>query len=548
MDGWDNYAAGSSHFPSEIYPITNVIQHSFNKTLNAKWNANTYTVEYYTGNGGSSGGATKLGSSSHTYGVAKNLTTFANLGGSAPSGWTFAGWSAAGGTSATTVTYTNGQSVSNLTSTNNGTVKLYAIFKRTINVYSGTPGSATNNSVEQRYNPYINTQVTQVSLASPVNITNWTRLGYRTDTDKDAAQTAVTSTAVNVTPSYNGGANYYAVYKRTLTVVYSGNGSPSASGTTANSTKTIYLNTNSSATSDQKITLRSNAYEAPTGYNFGYWNTNSAGTGTNYNAGAGYNPGLAYDASSFSKTLYAKWTAGTVQYKVRHYKFNLENKNYELDSTQTKYGTAGETITLANLKKNIAGFTYDAGYITGDTTRPTSGAVTTTTVLANGTRVINLYYRSNILYIKYHANNGTLSETHGTPTGISGSYATDTGNTTATSYVKGIYESQVGGINPITGVFYSTLGLHNYNNPDGINFKRPGFTAVSGAEWNTKTDGSGTSFNHSSTDYLANGFAGADLSTGDKTVTLYVNWVPENYTVDFDPNDEIALKPAKASG
>ena len=65
--------------------------------------ANTYTVNYY--NGG-----TKLGSSTHTYGTAKNLTTISTLGG-AQSGYTFNGWTT--GTNTLTRTYTDGQSVNN---------------------------------------------------------------------------------------------------------------------------------------------------------------------------------------------------------------------------------------------------------------------------------------------------------------------------------------------------------------------------------------------------------------------------------------------------
>jgi transcription-repair coupling factor (superfamily II helicase) len=72
-----------------------------------------------------------------------------------------------------------------------------------------------------------------------------------------------------------------------------------------------------------------------------------------------------------------------------------QTNTYTKESTDDLTGTTNAQLTEANLKKTIAGFTYEAGYTTGGTTRPTSGAVTTTTILGDGTRVINLYYRRN---------------------------------------------------------------------------------------------------------------------------------------------------------
>lgn len=85
------------------------------KTFYAKWDANTYTVSY-NGNG-HTGGSTA--SSSHTYDVSKSLTS----NGFTKTGYEFAGWATSSGGS---VVYSNGQSVTNLTSTHGGTVTLYA--------------------------------------------------------------------------------------------------------------------------------------------------------------------------------------------------------------------------------------------------------------------------------------------------------------------------------------------------------------------------------------------------------------------------------------
>ena len=190
--------------------------------LTATWTPYTYTIEYYQGNNSSTAGATKLGESIHNYNESKNLTTYANLGGSVPTpgGWTFYGWSANNGTTATSRTYTNGQSInlSSLITENNQVIKLYAIFSRNIDVYSGiNKASGTVNRQTQRYNPYKSSQVTSITLAVPNAVEGWDVLGYRTDTNAETQQIEVTTSAVSVTPEYNVVTTYYAVYSRDYT-------------------------------------------------------------------------------------------------------------------------------------------------------------------------------------------------------------------------------------------------------------------------------------------------------------------------------------------
>lgn len=88
---------------------------------------NTYTVKY-----DANGGEGTTANSSHTYGVSKALTA----NGFTRIGYTFLGWST--NKSATSATYTNGQSVSNLTTTHGATVTLYAIWamRAPYNVYT----------------------------------------------------------------------------------------------------------------------------------------------------------------------------------------------------------------------------------------------------------------------------------------------------------------------------------------------------------------------------------------------------------------------------
>lgn len=84
-------------------------------TLYALWTANTYTIAY-----NANSGSGTMSSSSHTYDTVANLTTNTFT----KAGYEFAGWNTkADGTG---TSYTDGQSVKNLTSTNGGNITLYA--------------------------------------------------------------------------------------------------------------------------------------------------------------------------------------------------------------------------------------------------------------------------------------------------------------------------------------------------------------------------------------------------------------------------------------
>ena len=88
-------------------------------TLYAVWTPITYYVSY-NGNGSTSG---SMSNSTYKYGTSYNLTANAY----SKTNYSFLGWSK--NSSATSATYTNKQSVSNLTSTSGATVTLYAVWK-----------------------------------------------------------------------------------------------------------------------------------------------------------------------------------------------------------------------------------------------------------------------------------------------------------------------------------------------------------------------------------------------------------------------------------
>ena len=100
-------------------------------SLKATWSAKSYTITY-----NCNGGSGSTASSSHTYGVAKNLSSngcYKITDGTSGMVYYMAGWSTS--SSATAATYTNGQSVTNINNGSNTT--LYAVWKNLFS-YSGS--------------------------------------------------------------------------------------------------------------------------------------------------------------------------------------------------------------------------------------------------------------------------------------------------------------------------------------------------------------------------------------------------------------------------
>lgn len=136
--GWGTSASGGTIFDQDdesLVPtkINSAIKNgSCSTTLYAAWKANTYTVKY-----NANGGIGTMPNSSHTYDTAKALTA----NGFTRTGYTFLGWST--NASATSATYTDKQSVKNLTATNGGTVTLYAVWQK-------SPATVSSISIQSK--------------------------------------------------------------------------------------------------------------------------------------------------------------------------------------------------------------------------------------------------------------------------------------------------------------------------------------------------------------------------------------------------------------
>ena len=165
-------------------------------TMTAQWTANTYYVKF-----NANGGSGSMANETFTYGTAKKLTknTFTRTG------YTFNGWKTAA-TSGTS--YTNEESVLNLTSTANATINLYAQWSP--NTYTITLDDQSADTVGttifyEKYNTgiYSNSTATTsiTSITCPVK-SGYKFGGYYTTTDEEGVQYIDSSgqiTATNTT-------------------------------------------------------------------------------------------------------------------------------------------------------------------------------------------------------------------------------------------------------------------------------------------------------------------------------------------------------------
>lgn len=142
--GWVNGTTYTGSVNTPKYILGNNAANKYgNVTFTAQWSANNYTVNFYQGNNSTTAGSSLLGSQTITRDVATALTTYANLGGTAPSGWSFYGWSTS--RTGTSRNYTNGQSVTNLASAGSS-ISLYAVFSKTFTFKSGVSQATSSTA------------------------------------------------------------------------------------------------------------------------------------------------------------------------------------------------------------------------------------------------------------------------------------------------------------------------------------------------------------------------------------------------------------------
>ena len=250
-----------------------------------------------------------------------------------------------------------------------------------------------------------------------------------------------------------------------------------------------------------------------TGFTFKGWSTSSTATSATYAAGANYTTNAA-------ATLYAVWQRNT--YAVTY----NANGGSGASANQTKQ--YGINLTLTTGKPTRSGYTFVKWNTKSDGTGTSysSGG----TYSANAAVTLYAIWTANKFKITYNANGGTITDSP---------HAWVSNNNDTYLFKINLNNSiiQRTGANntTYTDTWYSVSynSAFNLTNYTSVNISRIGYHIDAATAWNTQADGSGTSYNQD-TDYAWTTFG--SLTTEITDITLYANWKPNPYPLNFNPN------------
>uniref|UniRef100_UPI0022E1A13B beta strand repeat-containing protein n=2 Tax=Eubacterium callanderi TaxID=53442 RepID=UPI0022E1A13B len=367
--GWNTQLDGGGMAYDDGQSVINLtLNDDETVTLYAQWHANSYTI-HFDGNTADSGSMTDQ---SMTYDQAASLTA----NGYTKTGYAFVGWNTqpdGGGTA-----YTDGQTVSNLTSEEGGTVTLYAQWRANNYTIHFDGNTADGGSTPEQAMTY--------DQAASLTTNGYTKTGYtfmNWNTQRDGGGTAYTDgqNVSNLSSKEGDSVTLYAQWRANrYTVQYDGN--TADGGSTPEQAMTY----------DQAASLTVNGY-TKTGYTFTGWNTQPDGGGMAYDDGQSVINLAPVEGETV--TLYAQWRANT-------YSIQYDGNTADGGSTPEQAMTYDQAASLT-----VNGYTKTGYTFTGWNTQPDG----TGAAFNDEQTVINLSPRDEdivILYAQWRANHYTI--------------------------------------------------------------------------------------------------------------------------------------------
>ena len=385
--------------------------------------ANATPIKYnivFNSNKPSSATSSVTGSTASMNNIAYDTSITLNKNGYSLSGWKFVGWNTKADGSGTS--YTDGQSVNNLTTTDGATITMYAKWVQgdgdLVTANKGTGISDTTGTGTYK-------DGASVSLGAIV-ATGYTWKANESTTGWFDSTGKKVSSNQNYKFTMTPGAKTYTAKAtaNTYTVKYNKNKSD-ASGTITDSTYTY----------DVKGALRTNVFTA-TGYKQTGWNTKADGSGAHYDAGKAIDVINWTDLDGKVINLYAEWEKQS--YAVTYIDV-VNNKNGKELGRTTKQISYGSKVSGSDIGTDKTLGTYYDGYV--------YESCTSATVETSGTVVYRIFKVHNY-NISYNLNGGSLPDGKSNPD----TYNVESSDITLNNPVKSGYVFTGWGGTDITGV------------------------------------------------------------------------------------------------
>ena len=526
--GWNTKPDGTGTAYSDGQNVKNLTTADGDMiTLYAQWRANNYTIKY-DGNAADSG---SMSDQPMAFDVAANLTNNAYT----RTGYTFTGWNTHADGSGTS--YTNGESVKNLTNVEAGTVTLYAQWnphQYTVKFDGNTADGGSTANQAMTYDTAVNL------TANGYTKTGYTFTGWNTQPDGGGTAYTDGESVKNLTAIEGDTVTLYARWRtNSYTIQFDGN--TADGGSTSDQVMTY----------DQAANLTANGY-TKTGYTFTGWNTQSDGGGTAYTDGQNVMNLTSVEGESV--TLFAQWRANnyTIQFDGNTADGGntpAQTMTYDTAANLTVngYTKTGYTFTGWNTQSDGGGIAYKDGQTVSNLTPEKEGAVT-----------LFAQWRANNYTIQFNGNTADggntpeQSMTYDTALNLTANGYTKTGYTFAgwntqpdgggTAYTDGESVKNLTSVDGEIFTLYARWRANSYtiqfdgNTADGgdtanqvMTYDQAASLTVNGytktgytfTGWNTQSDGGGTAYTDGQT--VSN-----LTSEKEGSVTLYAQWRANN--------------------